>query len=401
MVFYCLGDVKFIIDDSIEALVTDGIDDSPTKINLYGADRCLVSNRDCLRNLQFLALLNSNCISTASIISFLSQSHVKFLSIGGSDLLYDVDESRDDFLDKLFIGNYTLEKVDITFLDQSSRRSYDKAIRVGDSRFLDFTQSTEPFIRYKNEQTSLQLSSAFAAITLSKGKWGNPLHVATRSQDVKAVRDLISLGCDVNVIDYSCNTSLLLSCNCGNLEIVEALLSAGAAPSILRRNMKHDSPLYVSCLKGYSNIVELLLKYTPKGYFVQLSDDRLYYNNWTPAIVSCICGSVETLRLLRQYGFDMNQANRFGSTPLHVACVKGFMEGVKILVEEAKVDINPVDEDRFTPVDQARNHHHYDIVKFLESFGGKSNLTHNSSNSSKGSRIKKQDRTNRSRKNRN
>jgi ankyrin repeat protein len=361
---------------SLESLTLDSIDDSAAKSLAHGTNVTLNGNVENLGSLKFLSLINCECIHPSSLIEFVESSKLKGLSLGGSLISFN-DNVPDTVTlkEEIFKCSKTLEFLDVTFL-QHEENVAKKNLWDEDFNIIDLVTEPGKAVRVKQRLLELEdrnvVRETFTSMMYAKGKVGNPLHFLTRQGEVDLVRDIINLGCDVNAVDHSCNTALLLASNLGYTEIVKVLLASGASESILRKNRKADSPLYISCLKGFSEIVRLILVHTPRDKFQNLYDDRMYHNSWSPGIVACISRSVDVLRTLLEYGFDLNRPNAYGSTPLHVCATKDFYDGAKLLVSEAKVDINPRDELKQTPLDRAiAQKSSAELVSLLEAAGGR------------------------------
>lgn len=68
-------------------------------------------------------------------------------------------------------------------------------------------------------------------------------------------------------------------------------------------------------------------------------------------------------------GYDVNSVNFDSRTPLHLACSLGDMDMVRILVEDYRVHLDPVDHAGGTPLDDAVDNQHEEIIQFLEEKG--------------------------------
>eukprot|EP00475_Leptophrys_vorax_P024359 TRINITY_DN3362_c0_g1_i1.p1 TRINITY_DN3362_c0_g1~~TRINITY_DN3362_c0_g1_i1.p1 ORF type:complete len:403 (+),score=83.47 TRINITY_DN3362_c0_g1_i1:568-1776(+) len=353
----------------------DDLFDLAMKRSLHGAQALKPQCSDALRSsLNFLALINCDCIQASTIVDFVNGTKLIGLSLGGSIVQFDPQVQNMEDLKNTLFAISSIQFLDITFI-QNDDKAILKNLWEDDARIFDLSVCPRRAVEFRNQLITPAnreiVRDSFASCTYAKGKWGNPLHFLTRAEDLSGVEDLINLGCDVNAVDNSCNTALLLASNLGNVQIIRTLLTSGAADSIWRKNRKMDTPVYVSCLKGFAEIVELILKHTPQDKLQILYNPRMYHNGWSPGIVACISQSVQVLQVLKSHGFDLNQPNAYGGTPLHVCCQKNFLEGATLLLE-AKVDINPVDSNHFTPLDYAFRHEaSQELVDLLKSFGAK------------------------------
>ena len=71
----------------------------------------------------------------------------------------------------------------------------------------------------------------------------------------------------------------------------------------------------------------------------------------TPLQLACSKGHVAVLSLLLNHpGIDVNQASDLGATPLHLACQWGHTEVVKLLLRDPRIRINLTDTIGATPV---------------------------------------------------
>jgi len=67
-----------------------------------------------------------------------------------------------------------------------------------------------------------------------------------------------------------------------------------------------------------------------------------------------------------QTGINLNGHDEYGYTPLHLACDRGNLEVVQLLVDRG-VDTSTKDSDDLTPYEIAKIAGHDDIVKYLDS----------------------------------
>ncbi|XP_052049456.1 ankyrin repeat domain-containing protein 12 isoform X1 [Apodemus sylvaticus] len=86
-----------------------------------------------------------------------------------------------------------------------------------------------------------------------------PLHMAAIRGDVKQVKELISLGANVNVKDFAGWTPLHEACNVGYYDVAKMLIAAGA--DVNTQGLDDDTPLHDSASSGHRDIVKLLLRH--------------------------------------------------------------------------------------------------------------------------------------------
>ncbi|XP_051046845.1 ankyrin repeat domain-containing protein 12 isoform X2 [Phodopus roborovskii] len=86
-----------------------------------------------------------------------------------------------------------------------------------------------------------------------------PLHMAAIRGDVKQVKELISLGANVNVKDFAGWTPLHEACNVGYYDVAKILIAAGA--DVNTQGLDDDTPLHDSASSGHRAIVKLLLRH--------------------------------------------------------------------------------------------------------------------------------------------
>ena len=61
---------------------------------------------------------------------------------------------------------------------------------------------------------------------------------------------------------------------------------------------------------------------------------------------------------------DINPKGCMGRTPLHLATMKGHLEMCKMIINRI-TDINPIDDDKWSPLGIAYEHRHQELFKFI------------------------------------
>ena len=128
---------------------------------------------------------------------------------------------------------------------------------------------------------------------------GRPLFEAVRERDAAAVRELIALGADVNVVLPGDGSPLIEAARTGQAEIVQALLAAGADPRVTVRG--DGDPLIQASLLGRLDIVRALVEHGA-------SVESFVPGDETPLINASRGGDLATVTYLVERGADVNRA---------------------------------------------------------------------------------------------
>lgn len=82
-------------------------------------------------------------------------------------------------------------------------------------------------------------------------------------------------------------------------------------------------------------------------------------------------GELELIKELRKFNADLNLPDYDGRTLLHLAVSEKQMEIIKYLIEEAKVDINPLDHMGCTPMYDVLLQRNKKLLYFFKYHSGK------------------------------
>ncbi|XP_043922472.1 ankyrin repeat domain-containing protein 12 isoform X2 [Protopterus annectens] len=99
-----------------------------------------------------------------------------------------------------------------------------------------------------------------------------PLHMAAIRGDVKQVKELISLGANVNVKDFAGWTPLHEACNMGFCDVAKVLIAAGA--DVNTQGLDDDTPLHDAASSGHKDIVKLLLRHGANAFQSNIRGER-------------------------------------------------------------------------------------------------------------------------------
>lgn len=154
------------------------------------------------------------------------------------------------------------------------------------------------------------------------------IHVAILNRSLNAIAVLGSYGADLDVpLSGQVDTPVAWAANGGMADLVVALLSAGADPSLLPTD-----------------------------------------TSWGPTHYAGYDGDVDMLEVLVGAGVDMEIPDPHGYTALHFACATGSMAAVQFLIESG-ADADAVADNGFTPADSAADRNQTEVLAYLASLG--------------------------------
>jgi ankyrin repeat protein len=130
------------------------------------------------------------------------------------------------------------------------------------------------------------------------------------STSANELDDLLDLGADINVTDFTGSTALHLAVTIGNAEAVERLLHKGARTDVYHNTS--EAPLWEAVSKRDYEAVELLLNHGANPNLVN-SDGRTLLH------LVASQGHVETIRALIEAGASVSARDHWSRTPLYLA----------------------------------------------------------------------------------
>mgnify|MGYP001050393284 CR=1 FL=1 len=134
------------------------------------------------------------------------------------------------------------------------------------------------------------------------------------------------------------------ACENGNFEVVKQILTNNPQfnPEFCLGKDNY-TPFYISCVRGHTEIMELLLK--DERVNINFSD-----NVHPPLYCACYNVDIETIKvLLANKRIDVNKTGN-SATPFWISCSFGLAEVVKLLLDDERVDINKADRNGNTPL---------------------------------------------------
>jgi len=151
--------------------------------------------------------------------------------------------------------------------------------------------------------------------------------------------------------------SLLGAVSRGNLTAVRALLEQDTS-QINEVNDSGYTPLMMACYYGHEECVRLLLDHGARVNAAR-SDGA------TPLLVACARDHEACARLLLDIGkADVNLERDDGATPLYVACEQGRLECVRLLLDHG-AGVNATDKEGWIPLYVAYKEGHFKCARLV------------------------------------
>ncbi|MDQ3744079.1 MAG: ankyrin repeat domain-containing protein [Acidobacteriota bacterium] len=187
-----------------------------------------------------------------------------------------------------------------------------------------------------------------------------PLVQAASDGDLKAVKQLLALGADANVLDKATHTTALAEAvGQGSAEIVSALIEAGADV-----NLRDGSRQTALMSLGEDTSPDIARALLSAGAKVNLKDNE----GDTALTLAAGRVNVDVLRVLIEAGAKVNAKNDEGQTALMAAAQEGLVENVRALVL-AGADMSLKNKEGDTALKLARDNEHEDVASLLAAFG--------------------------------
>ena len=146
-----------------------------------------------------------------------------------------------------------------------------------------------------------------------------PLHKVASKGDVSVMRTLISRGADLEAEDKYNNTPLHLALLRGRENAVRLLLSLDV--NIEAPNAEGETPLFAAIYadKKSENLVHLLLD---NGASIEARTTG-FFEGWTVLHSAAIAGNGKVVRMILDWGVDVNAKDAKGMTPMGLAAARG------------------------------------------------------------------------------
>ncbi|HEX3249143.1 MAG TPA: ankyrin repeat domain-containing protein [Pyrinomonadaceae bacterium] len=252
---------------------------------------------------------------------------VKFLLAKGADVNAQTDEGT------ALMMAVRAGRADLVKLLLDAGAELNTKHRIGDSALIMSASRSLPEMNPPHGQPLPVPSAEIMSLLLAKGadpnlggQWG---HTALMEANTAAkVKLLVAAGGQVNTIDEAGETALMHAVDRGEVEVVEALLQAGADPVV--RDRKGETALMHALAKPVIGAARLLVR-------ANLGDVNAQNNNGETLLMRVVnVGDPELVRVLLDRGADANRSDVLGNTAAVIAYEKDLKEIQAMLPRTAK-----------------------------------------------------------------
>ncbi len=151
-----------------------------------------------------------------------------------------------------------------------------------------------------------------------------PLMLSLKKYSYNIAKLIMSYNPDINFIDETGRTALYMACNKNSPDTVKLLLERGADVTVNAKNKDHIPMMSVVYDDKTIGIAKLLIKYGADVNAFDGINSVLYNAVWYQ--------SVEIVKLLLSNGADPNMKQNVSCTILELACYKGNIEILRLLI---------------------------------------------------------------------
>ena len=187
------------------------------------------------------------------------------------------------------------------------------------------------------------------------------IHKAVALGNIKAVKQHLATGTDVNTKDLTGFAPLVFAASIGHKEIAKLLIAKGADVNVKNSG---KTPLDWAIKQNHTETAELLRKHGGKR------GSELPLATLFEAVKQV---DLKGIKDFLAKGADVNAKDEDGLTPLHRAALAGHKEIVELLITNG-AEVNAKDGDGFTPLVFAVDIGHKEIVEILIAKGADVNV---------------------------
>src|SRR3990167_3917292 len=208
-------------------------------------------------------------------------------------------------------------------------------------------------------------SGDFSLVSMFTPIWyaNSQIKKASKNGDILQFKRALRAGANVNVVNKSGRTPLMLASRTGHIDIAKLLIESGAQVNQVSNN---GVPALGNAVHNRQlDIVALLL---------QSGADVNIVNNYGSALTGAArVGDLNIAKLLIEAGANVNAVNRIGSTPLMLASGTGHIDVARLLIESG-AQVNQVNNNGMSALGIAVGEKQFDIVALLLQSGADVNI---------------------------
>lgn len=196
------------------------------------------------------------------------------------------------------------------------------------------------------------------------------LYSAVATHDYALVKQLLEKGANPDKHAKSGLFPLWRAAADNDTAMVRLLLQYKANPNLLSKNESPSPALVIPAQEGYLEVMKILADY---GADLNIN----MVNGQTAIRVAARNGHLNVLSYLIEKGMDLDDHRaRDGATPLEGAAAKGHLHLVQYLVEKG-ANVNHRDAEGDTPIGEAATHGYKEVVEYLLAHGADPALKNN------------------------
>ena len=180
------------------------------------------------------------------------------------------------------------------------------------------------------------------------------LFTAAKLGDAKEIAQAVASGADPNLADAAGNTLLITAAREEQPRVVAELIKQRGI-KLDTRNAAGDSALMLASLRGYNEVVELLLK----------AGARFNHDGWNPLLYAAFEGRVAIVEMLLAKGANPDALAPNRSTPLMFAARNGH-EDVVVRLLKAGANVDLKNDQNETADSWAGKYRNTDIAELIQ-----------------------------------
>lgn len=260
--------------------------------------------------------------------------------------------------------------------------------RVQSEPALNFASekiSTPTPVRSREGAASSQCLPSFVVnlnlrSSLNANDYQSPVHVAAKYGSCDAIEALFdSEHCDTSERDSMGRTALHVAATNSQADVCQLIV-------LLAKSFEFDfdvydilglTPLYIACLTGNASIARILVG--PSRWRILCRERRKCIKSpvhevvaHRPPLHAAVANNhVETVRVLLDYGVDVEQKDNEGRSALSVAAKLGYLDMCHLLITYGASVNTRSSRNGPTPYAKARKYKHHEVADLIYEMGGR------------------------------